>query len=141
MITGININETKPYVSKLDPDKTNPTTFHIGVLDPFLRAYIDDQATAFEVSSKNPNDAVNTNVALNKRNILAVKFGLRGLDNFMDPQTKKIVSFDTISTSVNRSNYPAVTDQIIRMFGKELIDELAEVILNSNKLTGEEAKN
>lgn len=141
MITGININETRPYISKLDPDKSNPTTFQIGVLDPFLRAFIDDQATAFKVSSKNPNDDADANVAMNKRNILAVKFGLKGLENFIDPQTKKVVSFDTISTSINKSNYPAVTDQIIRMFRKELIDELAAVILNDNKITGEEAKN
>jgi hypothetical protein len=141
MITGININETKPYVSKLDPDKNNPTTFQIGVLDPFIRSYIDDQSTNFELSSKNPDDLARANVGLSRRNVLAVKFGLRGFENFADPQTKKPVSFDTVSVPVNKANYNAVTDVIIKMFSKALIDELAKVILDENELSAAETKN
>ncbi len=141
MITGININETKPYVSKFDPDKNNPTIFQIGVLDPFIRSHIDDQSTHFELSSKNPDDMAKANVGLSRRNVLAVKFGLRGLENFMDPQTKKAVSFDTVSVSINKANYNAVTDVILKMFSKALIDELAKVILDENELSAGEAKN
>ncbi|MDD5450199.1 MAG: hypothetical protein PHO42_06380 [Candidatus Omnitrophica bacterium] len=141
MITGININETKPYVSKIDPDKNNPTIFQIGVLDPFIRSHIDDQSTNFELSSKNPDDLARANVGLSKRNVLAVKFGLRGLENFADPQTKKAVSFDTVSVSINKANYNAVTDVILKMFSKTLIDELAKVILDENELSAAETKN
>ena len=81
------------------------------------------------------------NILVSKRGILAVKFGMRGLDNFADPQTQKPVKFETISTSINGKNFPAVTDEIIRMMPKDLIDELAEVILSANKLTEEESKN
>ncbi|MCX5711768.1 MAG: hypothetical protein NTY47_01690, partial [Candidatus Omnitrophica bacterium] len=80
MFTGISIHETKPYVSKYDPDKNNPTTFQIGSLDPFLRSFIDDQATSFKVSSKNPDAPADATIAGNKRNILVVKFGLKGLE-------------------------------------------------------------
>jgi hypothetical protein len=141
MLTAININETKPYVSKLDPDKTNPTTFHIGVLDGFSRSYIDDQSTSFEFSSKNPNDLVNTSINSGKRRLLAVKFGLRGIDNLMDPQTKKPVLFDTISMSVNKSNYNVVTDSVLKLIPSPIIDEIAAVILEENKFSEEERKN
>lgn len=141
MLTGISIFESKPYVSKFDHDKTNPTTFHIGALDPFTRAYIDDQSTTFKISSKNPNDMADANISAAKRNILAVKFGLRGLDNFADPQTLKPVKFDTISFSVNGKNVNAVSDEIIKLFPTQLIDELANEILIANKLSEEETKN
>ena len=52
MLTGINIYEAKPYVSKYDPDKNNPTTFQIGSMDPFLRSYIEDATTSLKFSSK-----------------------------------------------------------------------------------------
>jgi len=69
MITGINIYETRAYKSKLDPDKNNPTVFHIGMLDPFLRAHIDDEVTSLEVSSKNPDDKAKANICASKRNL------------------------------------------------------------------------
>jgi len=141
MLTGINIYEAKPYVSKYDTDKNNPTTFQIGALDPFLRSYIDDQTTSLKFSSKNPNELAEANILVSKRNLLAVKFGIRDIQNLGDPQTNKPVKFDTVSTSINGKNFPAVSDEIIKMLPKDLIDELAEVILSANKLTEEEVKN
>lgn len=141
MLTGINIYETKPYKSKLDPDKENPSVFHIGSLDSYLRAYIDDQATSFEFSSKNPKDYARANVNASKHNLLAVRFGLKGLDSFLDPRDKKPVKFDTVSVAVIGKNYTAVSEEILAMLPKALIDELAEVILAENTLSEEEAKN
>ncbi len=141
MFTGINIYETRPYTSKNDPDKNNPTTFHIGLLDPILRAHLEDKSVIFEKSSPSPKDPVTTNYNVNIRNIDVVKFGLRGLDNFLDPQTKEPVKFDTISTSIKGKNYTAVSERIILMLGKKLIDELAEVILEENILSEDEEKN
>ncbi|MFA5143976.1 MAG: hypothetical protein WC522_07435 [Candidatus Omnitrophota bacterium] len=141
MITGINIYETRAYKSKLDPDKNNPTVFHIGMLDPFLRAHIDDEVTSLEVSSKNPDDKAKANICASKRNLLAVRFGLKGLENFLDPRTKEPVKFDTISISVNGKNYNGVSEPILAMLGKLLMDELAEVILKENAISEEERKN
>lgn len=141
MLTGINIYETKPYHSKLDPDKNNPTIFHIGSLDSYLRAYIEDQTTSFEFSSKNPKDPAKANINASKRNLLVVKFGLRGMDNFLDPRDKKPVKFDSVSVSVIGKNYMAVSEEILSMLPKALIDELAEAILAENTLSEEEAKN
>lgn len=141
MLVGINANETKQYVSKLDPDKTNPTVFHIGVLDGIMKAYIEDQSTSIELSSKNPNDKVNTSMNLGKRKLLAVKFGLKGIDNLQDPQTKRPVVFDTVSMSVNRININVVSDVVLKIIPSAVIDELAAVILDDNKLSEEEIKN
>ena len=141
MLTGIDINATRKYASKLDPDKDNPTVFHIGVLDPALRAEIDDDSSSYEMSSTNPNDKAKVRLNWNKRQISAIKFGLKGLDNFLDPQTKKPIelSFETIKYAGKMRD--AVPDRIIAMFSSELRQELAEVILNESKLSEGEQKN
>ena len=141
MLTGIDINATRKHISKLDPDKENPTVFHIGVLDPALRAEIDDDSSTYEMSSTNPNDKAKVRLNWNKRQITAIKFGLKGLENFLDPQTKKAVElkFETISYAGKMRD--AAPDRIIAMFPSELRQELAEVILNESKLSGDERKN
>lgn len=141
MLTGIDINATRKYVSKLDPDKDNPTTFHIGVLDPVLRAEIDDDSSSYEMSSTNPNDKAKVRLNWNKRQITAIKYGLKGLENFLDPQTKKPIElkFETIRYAGKMRD--AVPDRIIAMFPSELRQELSEVILDESKLSGDERKN
>ena len=141
MITGINIYETRAYKSNLDPDKNNATIFHIGMLDPFLRAHIDDEVTSLEVSSKNPNDKAKANICASKRNLLAVRFGLKGLDGFLDPRTKEPVKFDAVSISVGGRNYNGVSETLLGMLGKALIDELADAVLKENTISEEERKN
>ncbi len=141
MLTGINIYESKPYKSKFDSDADNSTVFSLGLLDSHLRAFIEDQTTSFEFSSKNPKEPAKANINASKRNLLVVKFGLKGLENFLDPRDNKPVKFDTVSTPVNGKNYKVVTDEIISMFPKVLIDELADVILSENTLSENEIKN
>jgi len=141
MLTGININATKEYTSNLDPDKNTPTVFHIGVLDPALRAEIDDDSSSYEMSSTNPNDKAKVRLNWNKRQISAIKFGLKGMDNFLDPETKKPVElkFETIRYAGKMRD--AVPDRVIAMFPSDLRQELAEVILNESRLSEDEQKN
>jgi hypothetical protein len=141
MLTGIDINATRKYVSKLDPDKDNPTIFHIGVLDPALRAEIDDDSSSYEMSSTNPDDKAKVKLNWNRRQITAIKFALKGLDNFWDPVSNKpaVVSFETIKYAGKMRE--ALPDRIIAMFPSELRQELAEVILNESKLSEAETKN
>ena len=105
MLTGINIFETKPYTSKLDTDAANPTVFQIGLLDSNLRAFIEDQTTSFEFSSKNPKEPAKANINASKRNLMVVRFGVRGLENFLDPRDGKPVKFDSASMPVNGKKY------------------------------------
>jgi len=141
MFTGIDINATRKFISKLDPDPNNPTVFHIGVLDPVLRAEVDDESSTFKVSSPRPNDKGDIQFKWSRRQLAAIKFGLKGLENFLDPQTNKPVelSFDTVSYAGKMRQ--AVPDRIIAMLPSELRQELAEAILNESKLSGEETKN
>lgn len=141
MITAVNINATKKYVSKLDPSKDNPTVFHIGLLDHNLNQYIDEQVSNFEFKSRNPKDLPKANFNISRRNYLAVKFGLKDVENLNDPETNKPVKFDTVSVSVSGKNYLAVTDHQMSMLTKALVDELAEVILDENRLSEDETKN
>ena len=141
MLTGIDINSTRQHVSKLDPDKDNPTVFHVGLLDPVLRAEVDDESSSYEMSSTNPNDKAKVRLNWNKRQIMAIKFGLKGMDNFLDPQTRKPMElkFETIHYAGKMRD--VVPDRIIAMFPNELRTELSEVILNESRLSEGEQKN
>ena len=141
MLTGIDINSTRKHISKLDPDKENPTVFHIGLLDPVLRAEVDDESSSYEMSSTNPNDKAKVRLNWNKRQITAIKFGLKGMDNFLDPQTRKPMElkFETIHYAGKMRD--VVPDRIIAMFPNELRTELSEVILNESMLSEGEQKN
>ena len=141
MLTGIDVTATRKYVSKLDPDKDSPTVFHIGVLDPVLRAEIDDDSSTYEMSSTNPNDKAKVKLNWNKRQITAIKFGLKNVENFLDPQTKKPIDFKCETFHYAGKMRDAVPDRIIAMFTSELRTELAEVILNESRLSEDEQKN
>ena len=141
MLTGIDVTATKKYVSKLDPAKDNPTVFHIGFLDPALRAEIDDESSSYEMSSSNPNDKAKINLSWNKRQITAIKFGLKGLENFLDPQTKKPIDYKCETIRYAGKMRECVPDRIIAMFPSELRAELAEAILDESKLSEGERKN
>jgi hypothetical protein len=141
MLTGINIYETKPYKSKLDKESDKQTVFHIGLLDAHLRAYIDDQTTSFEVSSQNPKDLAKANIQASKHNLLLVKFGLKGMEDYLDPRDNKPIKFDTTAVSVNGKSYNVVSDSILAVFPKALIDELAGIISGENALSEGETKN
>lgn len=141
MLTGINIHETRKYVSKRDPDKDNPTIFHVGVLDPFLRSWIEDKCTSIEFSSGGGDDPAKGNVLAKKRNILLVKYGVRDIENFLDPQTKAPVKVTIGNTSISGKGYPALPDQVISLIGTPIIDELAEEVLKEQDLGETERKN
>ena len=141
MLTGIDINSTRQHISKLDPDKENPTVFHVGLLDPVLRAEVDDESSSYEMSSTNPNDKAKVRLNWNKRQIMAIKFGLKGMENLLDPQTRKPIElkFETIHYAGKMRD--VVPDRVIAMFPNDLRTELSEVILNESKLSEGEQKN
>ena len=140
MFIGIDVNATRKYISKNDPDKDKPTIFHIGILDPVLRAEIEDETSLYEMSSNNPNDKASVKLNLNKRQITAIKFGLKGLDDFMDSQLKPVeLKFETINYAGKMRQ--TVPDRIIAMFPSSLRTELAEAILNESYLSDEDEKN
>jgi len=93
------------------------------------------------MSSTNPNDKAKVRLNWNKRQIMAIKFGLKKMDNFLDPQTRKPMElkFETIHYAGKMRD--VVPDRIIGMFPNELRTELSEVILNESRLSEGEQKN
>jgi hypothetical protein len=140
-LIGINSAETRDYVSPKDPDKDNPTVFSVGVLDPYVQSYIEEMTNKISVRSKNPDERASINYSDLKRNILIVRLGVKDIRNFIDPQTQKPIRFDTVSMPLGGKNFPAITESIISMMSKELINELAGEVETDNNLSEEEEKN
>ncbi len=140
-LMGLDISETREVISKYDPDTNNPTVFEIGVLEPIVRAQIDDESSSFEISSNNPNDPAKASINTNKRDIMAVRFGLKGIKNFIHPQTKKEIPFRTEAVHYAGKMRDVVSFSIIDMIPAKVRKELAGVILSENRMSEQEEKN
>ena len=140
-IVGISLDETREYISKHDPDRGKPTIFVIGLLDPFVRSYVDDQMTQFGISPGGPDKPAQTSINISGRNLEIVRFGLRDIKNLIDPVTKEAVRFISDTIPVKGKSYKAVSDQILRLIPPIVIKELAREIGNDNLLMEDEVKN
>lgn len=141
MFTGIDINASRKYVSQNDPDKENPTVFLIGSLDPVVRAELEDESSLYEMSSQNPDDKTKVQLNLNKRQMTAVRFGLKGMENFLDPKTLNPVPFKTEKMMYAGKMRDAVPESMLAMIPHALRMELAEEVLNEAYLSEQEEKN
>jgi len=141
MLTGVNIYETRDYVSKSDPDKENPTVFKIGLLDSQIKGHIIDRISDFEMSSSNPDDNAKVTFRMNERNLQLVKFGVRDVKNLMDPQTKKPVEVKCDTVNKFGKSYEVLPGRVLNMLPLQVITELAEEILKEINLSKEAEKN
>jgi len=143
MLKGVYIHETRVYVSKSDNDKDNPTKFHIGALDPFLKAHIDDSSAEFVPNSDKPEEDASLKLNIALRNLLTVKFGVRKVENFWDPATKAPITVEAREMKIGGKNYQALPDEVLEVLptGESLISELAEEIRKDNSLSEAETKN
>jgi len=129
MLTGINIYETRDYISKHDEDKENPTVFKISSLDPHLEGHILDRISDFEMSSANPDDNAKVTFRVNERNLQLVKFGIKDIKNLIDPQTKKPVEVKCDTVNKFGKSYEVLPDSVLGMLSLQIITELAAEIL------------
>ena len=141
MLTGVNIYETRDYVSKSDPDKENPTIFKIGLLDSQMKGHIIDRISDFEMSSANPDDNAKVTFRMNERNLALVKFGVKDIKNLSDPQTKKPVEVKCDTVNKFGKSYEVLPDSVLDMLSLQIITELAEEILKEINLSKEAEKN
>jgi hypothetical protein len=141
MFTAINLNEEKTYVSPKDPDKENPTVFHLGALDTFVKTYIEDKTSLLGQDPTKAGDEVSVSINLASRNALVVRFGLKGIDNLKDPATGQPVVFKTQKTAIGGAPYEFLAHEVFARIPYLLIGELADEILKINTLSGEEIKN
>ncbi len=140
-ITAVNINATREYVSKSDKDQNSPTKWHLGFLDSLIMAQIDDQITVFEADAKDPQANAKTTLKVNQSKIELVRFGLKGIDNFIDHTTKKPVVFETESVTRNGKAYTVVSESLLKKIPRSILYELADEIKNQNEFSESEEKN
>lgn len=121
MITGIDLSETKDYVSKFDRGEQK-TVWKLSTLS--------SQVISYCIGSKQNMDLA----------IELVRFGLRGFENFKDKKGVHI-SFNTVSRPLNGRNYNVVCDEIVNIIPAKILDELGAELLSSSNMTDEEIKN
>lgn len=141
MLTGINSAETRPFVSKSDPDKDNPTVFQIGVLDSFVISHIEKLTNNMSMNTGKKNADARLTYSEMERDILYVRHGLKDLKNFIDPQTQQPVVFETVSAPAGSKNVNIVSEKIIKMIPPAVITELAAAIRDDNAMSETESKN
>ncbi len=138
---GLKINNERVFISEFETDKENPTKWKIGILDPDISADIEDNITDIEVSSKKGNDKAKAKLNIGRRNLLILRYGLKGFENFMDPETGKEIKFETEIRPFAKKSYEVVSDRIIALIPSKVRTELANAILDENTFSEEEEKN
>lgn len=113
MITGINLNETKDYVCKVDKD--NPTTWKLGAL-----------------TSRKLSEITTRTTEIIERMLQIVRFGLRGWVNFKIDD--KEAEFKTEADG-------GLSSDILDIIPLDIIVELGTELLKLNKLSSKEIKN
>lgn len=137
MFKGISIAETTKYISKIDPDKENPTIFHLGAVDAVVENYIKDETT------RPPEDGSRAfRIDVSKRLYLFFKFGVKKIDNLADSKGQ-IMMFESEKFILEGKEYAIVPDSVITVLPQRsrLIPEVAAEVIKINDLSEEEEKN
>ncbi len=120
-IKSISLGETKDFISSYDKDEPK-TIWKVGVLDSEVFDLLGEDKNPLRLMSD------------------AVRFGLKGFENFKDSSGKEI-KFDTISRVVGPYNYRVVADNIMKIIPPQIKTELGMEILKISRLQEEEIKN
>lgn len=142
MVTGVNFGSTRRYVLKSDQNRFKPTVFYIGALSAFMSLWIDDKMKDFV-----GNEGVGfgkaewKRVAIRRRNILLLKYGIKDIANFIDPGTHAPVKVVLERSFVGFESCEVLPDRIISMIPAVFIGELADEVLRGLSLSEEEIKN
>jgi hypothetical protein len=143
MLVGLNINATREYVSKLDPDKgtAKETVFTLGTLDTYVMGRVRDKLTTIESVTFAGTDAVPaTQLQIHASRIEACRFGIRGWKNLVDENGKEI-EFKTDTITVGFKRYEVVKEDLLKIIPLDVLLELADVILKDNTVTEKEVGN
>ena len=141
---ALKINSVIDCIDPQDPDKDNPTIWKLGILDSMIKAELDDEVTVFESNQSKgdqDNTRARTELKINQAKLQYVRFGLKGFENYLDPETDKPVVFDTTSVARGGKNYNVVSDKIMRAIPSDLLARLADKIKKLNEMTEQERKN
>lgn len=117
----------------------NATVFHLAPLDVFLMGYIYDNASS--ITGTQGASVIGITTKVNQTNIDAVKFGLVGIDNFVDDKNGNLVVLKRIKSAHAGRRYEAVPDEVLTKLGVQLVQELADEIKRISEVSSAEAKN
>lgn len=122
MITGINLLETKRFISKYDNGEPQ-TVFKIGIIDSEQMIVVAE------------NDAQTL-----KTMTLAVRFGLKDFEKLFDSKGNEI-AFETEKKVFNGRPYDVVSDKVMKIIPVHVILEMGLEILKLSDMQEGEAKN
>lgn len=138
-VNAFDITKVEDYILKRDRTSDDPTIFHIGKLDITLRGYIEDMSKQFGISGNGEAEASATvSMNLSKKDIEAVRFGIKGWDNFQNSGVA--VEFKTESRPTKIGPRHGLADKLLNWL-QPYIDELAEVVWSYNFPSEELKKN
>lgn len=139
---ALNINQTKVIQSKFEDNKDLPTKWHIRGIDHITYTAIEDMCTEYEVDPEAFSNAKARSVMhFNRKKLDLVRTGLIDVEDFIDPQTEKVVKFQSIATNRFGKSKNIVSDEFLKLIPSPVLDELAEEIMKMTVISEEERKN
>ncbi|MFO1157275.1 MAG: hypothetical protein U1E60_00395 [Reyranellaceae bacterium] len=138
-IKALTLSSVKLIESESDPAKgtADATRFTIGAIDAFVSAYVFDRTLTF--TETDAGGIATAQVKMSEANLEAVRFGLRGWENFKD-QSGNDVPFTTSDRIVMGKKYVAVADDCLALLNQDLVRELAAAIRRINEVGPDDAK-
>ena len=138
-IKALTLSSVQVIESDSDPARgtADATKFTIGAIDAFVSAYVFDRTLTF--SDSDAGGIATAQVKMSEANLEAVRFGLRGWENFRDDRGND-VPFTTTDRIVLGKRYVAVADECLAVLGQDLVRELANAIRRINEVTPDDAK-
>lgn len=141
-IKALKLDTVRRYESIYDGDRgtEDATIWLIGALDSRTSGRIRDAATKFTVDPNATADEVTTSINTSEVNFQRVQYGLKGFENFKDPDGND-VKFETRVVRKGNVSYTVVSEDVMALIPDAIISELADEIIKSNELTPAQAKN
>lgn len=131
MINPIALGQTIKYV--LPEDKENPTIWLLGALDSITRSRIISESVSFDTTDfENPK--FSPNIKPFEQDIMIVKLGLKGFENFNVP-------FKTEKKTILGMEQEVVSEETIKAIPQSVIHQLSMEIWKENLIGEEEEKN
>jgi hypothetical protein len=138
-IKALTLSSVKVIESDSDPARgsADATRFTIGAIDAFVSAYVVDRTLTF--TENDAGGIALAQVKMSEANLEAVRFGLRGWENFKDGHGND-VPFTTADRIVMGKKYVTVADEGLALLSQDLVRELAAAIRTINEVTHDVAK-
>lgn len=140
-LKALNLTKVIHFQSPRDPDKggENATTFKISAIPARIYSQIKDKATKYSQDPQNP-EGVTAEYLPHTIAFDVVRFGLKGMDNYVDDEGKP-VDWKTEKAQIGNYRYDVVHHDVISKFDIETIRELHEAITKICEFGPETIKN